>query len=58
MSDRDLYSGLIRLHILYNAGKEEIFGLHKPLGPNQDIGLKVEGAFVLNRITLVDTLNE
>src|SRR5438270_14091859 len=27
MSDRDLYSGLIRLHILYHAGKEEIFGL-------------------------------
>ena len=25
MSDRDLYSGLIRLHILYHAGKEEIF---------------------------------
>lgn len=27
MSDRDLYSGLIRLHILYHAGREEIFGL-------------------------------
>src|SRR2546421_11788022 len=27
MSDRDLYSGLIRLYILYHAGKEEIFGL-------------------------------
>lgn len=27
MGDRDLFSGLIRLHILYHAGKEEIFGL-------------------------------
>jgi DNA-binding PadR family transcriptional regulator len=27
MSDRDLYSGLIRLHILYHAEHEEIFGL-------------------------------
>jgi PadR family transcriptional regulator PadR len=25
--DRDLYSGLIRLHILHHAGKAEIFGL-------------------------------
>lgn len=36
---------------------EEIFGLHKPLGPNQDIGLKTSGSFSLNRLTLVDTLN-
>ncbi len=27
MSDKDLYSGLIRLHILYHASKEPIFGL-------------------------------
>jgi len=27
MSDRDLYSGLIRLHILHHAEREEIFGL-------------------------------
>jgi hypothetical protein len=27
MSDRDLYVGLIRLHILYHADCEEIFGL-------------------------------
>lgn len=26
MSDKDLYSGMIRLHILYHAGKEPIFG--------------------------------
>lgn len=25
--DRDLFSGLIRLHILYHASKEKIFGL-------------------------------
>jgi len=27
MEYRDLYSGLIRLHILYHAGKEPFFGL-------------------------------
>lgn len=27
MSDRELYSGLIRLHILYHAAKAPIFGL-------------------------------
>jgi len=27
MSDQDLYSGLIRLHILYHASKGPIFGL-------------------------------
>ncbi len=27
MEDHDLYSGLIRLHILYHACKEPIFGL-------------------------------
>ena len=27
MDDKDLYSGLIRLHILYHACKEPIFGL-------------------------------
>ena len=38
--------------------KEEIHGLHKPLGPSRDIGLKTEGVFTLNRVTLVDTLNQ
>lgn len=37
--------------------EEEIFGLHKPLGPDQDIGLKVRGRFTLHRISLIDTLN-
>jgi len=26
-ADRDLYSGLIRLHVLHHAAEEEIFGL-------------------------------
>jgi hypothetical protein len=37
--------------------REEIAGLHKPLGPLQTTGLKVEGRFELNRISLIDTLN-
>ncbi|MCW1883830.1 hypothetical protein OKA04_03765 [Luteolibacter flavescens] len=36
---------------------EEIFGLHKPLGPSKNIGLKVAGTFQLHRISLIDTLN-
>jgi hypothetical protein len=40
--------------------REEIFGLHKPLGQHPDtdpIGLRVEGTFELNRVSLIDTLN-
>jgi len=40
--------------------REEIFGLHKPLGQapaTQPVGLRVEGRFQLNRISLIDTLN-
>jgi len=37
--------------------REEIFGLHKALGPQQDTGLKVEGPFELHRVSLIDTLN-
>ena len=36
---------------------EEIFGLHKPLGPSKNVGLKVAGTFQLHRISLIDTLN-
>ncbi|HEX2749777.1 MAG TPA: hypothetical protein VHM91_17345 [Verrucomicrobiales bacterium] len=36
---------------------EEIFGLHKPLGPAKDTGLKVRGTFSLKRISLIDALN-
>ena len=38
--------------------REEIQGLHKPLGPNQNIGLITEGPLVLDRISQVDTLNQ
>jgi hypothetical protein len=40
--------------------REEIFGLHKPLGPEPEsnpIGLKTEGRFELRRISRIDTLN-
>jgi hypothetical protein len=37
--------------------REEIFGLHKPLGPDKDVGLRVEGRLQLNRVSLIDTLN-
>lgn len=37
--------------------REEITGLHKPLGPQKNVGLRVEGRFELNRISLIDTLN-
>lgn len=40
--------------------REEIFGLHKPLGPEPDtdpVGLRTEGRFELNRVSLIDTLN-
>ncbi|MCW1922131.1 hypothetical protein OKA05_06175 [Luteolibacter arcticus] len=36
---------------------EEIFGLHKPLGPSKNTGLKVAGTFQLHRVSLIDTLN-
>lgn len=37
--------------------REEVFGLHKPLGPGKDLGLRVEGRFELNRVALIDALN-
>jgi hypothetical protein len=40
--------------------REEIFGLHKPLGPTPataPVGLKTEGRFQLNRVSTIDTLN-
>jgi hypothetical protein len=37
--------------------REELLGLHKPLGPGKDTGLRVEGRFELNRISLIDALN-
>jgi len=47
--------GVERLSGVY---KEEISGLHKPLGPDQNIGLRTEGTFTLNRVSLVDKLNQ
>ena len=47
--------GVDRLTGVY---QEEVHGLHKPLGPSRDIGLKTEGTFTLNRLSLVDTLNQ
>ena len=47
--------GVDRLSGIY---REEISGLHKPLGPNQNIGLKTEGTFTLNRVSLVGRLNQ
>ncbi len=38
--------------------REEIHGLHKPLGPEQNIGLITEGIITLDRISQVDTLNQ
>ena len=38
--------------------REEITGLHKPLGPTQDIGLITEGTITLDRVSLIDTLNQ
>ena len=38
--------------------REEIFGLHKPLGPDQNLGLITDGVITLNRISRVDTLNQ
>jgi len=37
--------------------REEVFGLHKPLGPNKDVGLRTEGRFQLNRVSAIGTLN-
>lgn len=46
--------GVSRLSGTYS---EEIFGLHKPLGGDQDVGLRTQGAFTLNRLSFVDSLN-
>jgi len=40
--------------------REELFGLHKPLGPDPEtnpMGLRTEGRFELNRVSFIDTLN-
>lgn len=37
--------------------REEVFGLHKPLGPGKDVGLRTEGRFQLNRVSAIGSLN-
>ncbi len=37
--------------------REEVFGLHKPLGAGKDVGLRTEGRFQLNRVSAIGTLN-
>ena len=46
--------GVSRLSGIY---QEEIHGLHKPLGSNQDTGLITRGTFTLNRLSFADSLN-
>ncbi|HSP44182.1 MAG TPA: hypothetical protein VLO11_15005 [Luteolibacter sp.] len=36
---------------------EEIFGLHKPLGADRNVGLRTRGSFTLNRLSFVESLN-
>ncbi len=44
-------------HITGTYG-ENIFGLHKALGPNQDVGLKTDGTIKLDRISPIAVLNQ
>ena len=37
--------------------REEVFGLHKPLGAGKDVGLRTEGRFQLNRVSTIGVLN-
>lgn len=37
---------------------ESIFGLHKPLGPNQDVGLLTDGIIKLDRVSPIAVLNQ
>lgn len=46
--------GVSRISGSYN---EELFGLHKPLGPNKNVGLRTKGTFTLNRLSFADSLN-
>jgi len=38
--------------------QEQILGLHKPLGPNQNIGLITTGPLTLTRVAMQSTLNQ
>lgn len=54
----DFQPGSFGVDRLTGVYKEEIFGLHKPLGTKQDVGLRTEGTFTLNRISMKDVLNQ
>ena len=59
-SGEGLETGSFGVDTIRGIYREEVFGLHKPLGPDPSenpIGLRVEGTFELNRISLIDTLN-
>jgi hypothetical protein len=43
---------------LTGSYREELFGLHKPLGPNLDHGLLTEGHVNLERLSTVSVLNQ
>jgi len=46
------------VNVITGTYREEITGLHKRLGPNQNIGLITTGSIRLNRISPVDTLDQ
>ena len=57
-SDASSQTGGFGVDWLSGIYQEEIHGLHKPLGPSRDIGLKTQGRFTLRRASLVDALNQ
>ncbi len=46
------------VNMITGTYQEQIFGLHKPLGPHQDIGLITTGPITLNRVSLQASLNQ
>lgn len=59
-SSNRLSSAAYGVTVVTGIYREEILGLHKPLGPDPEttpIGLKTEGVFQLNRISRIDALN-
>ncbi len=52
--------GILGFGVDHITGKyaEDIFGLHKALGPNQDVGLRTDGTIRLDRISSNAVLNQ
>lgn len=46
------------VNMITGTYQEQILGLHKPLGPHQDIGLITTGPITLNRVSTQGTLNQ